>query len=171
MSQKTVASVSGRNIKRLSPAALLIVLLVGLWEGLSDTAEQAATSSSAALEGSDAVSPSSGNTDALIERAFRERRGDLQVSGEGRVVRVLPDDTQGSQHQRFLLELASGQTLLVAHNIDLAPRIPELRRGDRVAFYGEYEWNERGGVMHWTHHDPRGRHPDGWLEHEGRRYE
>ncbi|MEO1082490.1 MAG: DUF3465 domain-containing protein [Pseudomonadota bacterium] len=158
-------------MKRLSPAALLIVLLLGLWEGLSDTAEQAATASSASVESADSASDAFARTDAILEKAFRERRGDLQVAGEGRVVRVLADDTQGSQHQRFLLELASGQTLLVAHNIDLAPRIPSLREGDRVAFYGEYEWNERGGVMHWTHHDPKGRHPDGWLEHEGRRYE
>ena len=55
--------------------------------------------------------------------------------------------------------------------IDLAPRIDALRGGDRVAFHGEYEWNERGGVIHRTHHDPRGSHPGGWLEHAGRRYE
>jgi hypothetical protein len=108
---------------------------------------------------------------AAIERAFRERRSDLQVLGEGRVQRLLADDNRGSRHQRFLLELPSGQTLLVAHNIDLAPRIDDLARGDRVRFYGEYEWNERGGVIHWTHHDPRGRHVGGWLQHDGRRYE
>ncbi len=158
-----------RAMKRFSPAALLVVLLLGLWEGFSGTAEQAAGSSPVA--GAGPASESYARTDDIIAEAFRARRSDLQVAGEGRVVRVLPDDTEGSQHQRFLLELASGQTLLVAHNIDLAPRIPSLRRGDRVAFYGEYEWNERGGVMHWTHHDPRGRHADGWLEHEGRRYE
>ena len=107
----------------------------------------------------------------VLARAMQERRSDVQVEGLGTVDRILRDDTQGSRHQRFILRLASGQTVLVAHNIDLAPRIDGLRVGDTVGFYGEYEWNERGGVIHWTHHDPGGRHPDGWLEHRGRRYE
>ncbi|WP_272975496.1 DUF3465 domain-containing protein, partial [Alcanivorax jadensis] len=77
----------------------------------------------------------------------------------------------GSRHQKFILELASGQTILIAHNIDLAPRIPDLRDGESVSFYGEYEWNERGGVVHWTHHDPQGRHVDGWLKHDGKTFQ
>ncbi|MFC6671078.1 DUF3465 domain-containing protein [Marinobacterium aestuariivivens] len=106
----------------------------------------------------------------LLAEAFRNRQSNLQVQGEGRVLRLLPDDRDGSRHQRFILELGSGQTLLIAHNIDLAPRIDGLREGDRVEFFGEYEWNEKGGVVHWTHRDPRGRHPHGWLRHDGRTY-
>lgn len=106
-----------------------------------------------------------------LARAFEQRLTSHQVQGAGTVSRVLSDDNEGSRHQRFVLRLESGQSLMVAHNIDLAPRIASLREGDRVAFYGEYEWNERGGVIHWTHHDPNGRHVDGWLEHDGRRYQ
>ncbi len=94
-----------------------------------------------------------------------------QVQGTGMVLRVLSDDNDGSRHQRFILELSSGQTLLIAHNIDLAPRIPSLSSGDTVSFYGQYESNPQGGVIHWTHRDPQGRHTAGWLEHNGRRYQ
>jgi len=106
----------------------------------------------------------------LIEQAFINRQSNLQVRGEGVVVAILPDDTEGRRHQRFIVRLPSGQTLLIAHNIDLAPRIDSLAKGDRIEFYGEYEWNEKGGVIHWTHHDPDGRHTDGWIIHRGRKY-
>ena len=94
-----------------------------------------------------------------------------QVEGVGTVIRVLPDDNDGSRHQRFILQLESGRTLLVAHNIDLAPRINSIRQGDSVAFFGEFRTNPQGGVIHWTHHDPQKRHPDGWLKHGGRIYQ
>ena len=54
--------------------------------------------------------------------------------------------------------------------IDLAKRVP-VERGDTIEFRGEYEWNEKGGVVHWTHHDPQDRHDHGWIEFEGRRYQ
>lgn len=98
-------------------------------------------------------------------------RAGSQVRGSGVVTRTLADDNEGSRHQRFILELDSGRTVLVAHNIDLAPRISSLSPGDKVSFYGVYEFNDRGGVIHWTHKDPQGRHTDGWLEHDGRRYQ
>lgn len=93
---------------------------------------------------------------------------DTQVRGVGVVSRILPDDNNGSRHQRFILRLQSGQTLLVAHNIDLAPRIDDLKEGDTVEYSGEYQWNPKGGVVHWTHRDPSGRHVAGWLKHDGR---
>nr|WP_235035699.1 DUF3465 domain-containing protein [Zhongshania aliphaticivorans] len=107
----------------------------------------------------------------LLARAYQDKLSNIQVAGNGRVVKVLADDTKGSRHQKFILKLASGQTLLVAHNIDLAPRLKGLQTGDRVGFYGEYEWNNLGGILHWTHHDPAGRHIGGWLEYDGQRYQ
>lgn len=106
-----------------------------------------------------------------ILQAYQTRQSNLQVSGSGVVVKLLQDDLNGSRHQRFILRLSSGITILIAHNIDLAPRIPSLREGDSVRFYGEYEWNDKGGVVHWTHIDPQGRHTAGWLEYNNKRYQ
>ncbi|MBO6575903.1 MAG: DUF3465 domain-containing protein [Rhodothermales bacterium] len=114
------------------------------------------------------VQVSSGPGD--IETAFEAGQSDVWLSGEGTVVRTLPDDNEGSRHQRFIVELASGHTVLVSHNIDLAPRLDGLEVGDLVSFHGEYEWNDRGGVIHWTHHDPDGRRMGGWVEFEGQQY-
>jgi len=105
-----------------------------------------------------------------IGRAFASGTSNIQVEGEGTVLRLLPDDLNGSRHQRFIVQLASGQTLLVTHNIDIAPRIDALKVGDGVRFNGEYIWNAKGGVIHWTHHDPRGRHVAGWVMHNGKTY-
>ena len=68
--------------------------------------------------------------DAVLSAAFENRRSDVQVQGSGHVTRVLPDDNDGSRHQRFIVRLASGQTLLVAHNIDLANRVAAVKPGD-----------------------------------------
>lgn len=111
------------------------------------------------------------STDQSITSAFQNHASGVQVVGEGVVERVLSDDNDGSRHQRFILRLASGQTLLVAHNIDLAPRLVYLASGDTVEFNGVYEWNSKGGVIHWTHHDPNGQHADGWLQHNGMIYQ
>ncbi|WP_298449560.1 DUF3465 domain-containing protein [uncultured Marinobacter sp.] len=102
-----------------------------------------------------------------ISSAYEARASNVQVSNTGIVIKVLADDNKGSRHQRFILELSSGQTVLISHNIDLAPRINAINTGDSIEFYGEYEWNSKGGVVHWTHHDPAGQHEDGWLKHNG----
>lgn len=84
------------------------------------------------------------------------------TEGTGIVIRLLSDDNEGSRHQRFILDMRNGQTLLVAHNIDIAPRVP-LSLGDRVRYRGMYEWNDLGGLVHWTHHDPHGVEEGGYL--------
>lgn len=107
---------------------------------------------------------------AVFEQAFRDRISDLPVTQEGALVRILADDTAGDRHQRMIVKMANGQTLLIAHNIDLAARVPDPAKGRMLRFGGEYVYNDEGGLVHWTHRDPAGAHADGWLEYEGARY-
>ncbi len=109
--------------------------------------------------------------DDTLASAFNNRTNNLQVEGQGTVIKILSDDLAGTRHQRFIIRLSSGQTLLIAHNIELAPRIISLREGDKIFFYGQYEWNAKGGTIHWTHYDPAGRHTAGWIEHNGTKYQ
>ena len=109
-----------------------------------------------------------------IAAAFRRRGIDVWVVGKGRVARVLGDDNVGSRHQRFVVEVKGGLlrrafSVLVAHNIDLAKRVP-VKVGSKVSFRGEYTWTEQGGTLHWTHHDPAGWHDGGWIRRGLRRY-
>jgi hypothetical protein len=106
-----------------------------------------------------------------LKSAYENHQSNVQVKGSGTVIRILKDDNKGSRHQKFILKLSSGQTILIAHNIDLAPRINSISNGDMIQFYGEYEWNNKGGVVHWTHRDPNGHHVGGWLKHNGSTYQ
>lgn len=95
-----------------------------------------------------------------------------QVLGCGEIIKVLKDDNDGSRHQKFLVKIDNYPqiTVLIAHNIDLAPRIEPIQANTPIRFYGEYIYNEKGGVIHWTHKDPAARHQDGWLEYRGQKY-
>lgn len=106
------------------------------------------------------ASPSRGGKGSVAD-AFRKRQSDVWVEGSGTVEATLPDDREGSRHQKFIVRVDRDLTVLVSHNIDLAPRVP-LDRGDTVAFRGEYVWNGKGGIVHWTHRDPRGGR-GGWI--------
>ena len=115
--------------------------------------------------------PLSTDDSQKILQAFQQQQSNVQVQASGSVKAILADDQEGSRHQKFILALGNGLTVLVAHNIDLAPRIENLQKGDVVEFYGEYEYNPKGGVIHWTHKDPQHRHIDGWLKSQGQIYQ
>lgn len=107
---------------------------------------------------------------ALIN-AFERKQSDVFVEGNGTVKKLLPDDNKGARHQKFLVAVSDQQTLLFAHNIDLADRIDTIAVGDEIKFRGEYVYNPKGGVMHWTHHDPKGAIQGGWILHNGKTYQ
>ena len=146
---------------------ILIILLIIIGVIIYDFTSDVYFHSSPSKQHSIAIK----NSDLILKNAFNKGLHDLQVDGSGTVIRILPDDDMGSRHQKFIIKLSSGQTLLISHNIDLAPSIDDLVYGDEVEFYGVYEWNSKGGVVHWTHKDPNGYHIGGWLKHNGRIYQ
>jgi len=117
-----------------------------------------------------AISSSSSN-DFILQDAFEHQKSDIQVEGEGKISKILPDDTNGIRHQKMIVVLNSGQSILLTHNIDLAGKVNPIRLGDSIAFNGEYVWNEKGGLVHWTHHDPKGHHVAGWLKYNEKIYQ
>jgi Protein of unknown function (DUF3465) len=150
------------SARRLIQAAGLAVLLLVLYLVRSrDTGSSADSPSSSPRSHPPAAVPASPDLGSTVPELFRSQRSNVEVETGGRVVRLLPDDRQGSPHQRFLLRVG-GTTVLVAHNLELAPRV-SLAPGDSVELRGEYEWNSKGGVIHWTHPDPDGRHGAGWI--------
>lgn len=170
-------------VRRLIPLFVVVLVVYGYGEysqrrsGSVDTQgiEKIFNESSATFPSpqtnSSTESIQANSSDIELSNAYKYQTNKLQIEGGGRVESLLSDDNDGGQHQRFIVRLNSGQTLLVAHNIDLAPRINSLSKGDAIRFYGQYEWNEKGGVIHWTHNDPSGSHVAGWIEHNGKIYQ
>jgi hypothetical protein len=109
---------------------------------------------------------------AQLGKLYDARARDVWVVCSGKVERVLSDDTNPPRHERFILRVPGDDagTILVAHNIDLAPRVP-IHAGDTVVLRGEYEWNPQGGVIHETHHATSARgEPGGWVKFGGETY-
>ena len=145
--------------KKKSWSALAVVALVAGFAMAERWVGQRWSSASSTV-------PTASSAEA-IENAFQSKRSDVWVEGRGTIIRELPDDNEGSRHQKFVVRVSAECTVLMAHNIDLADRVP-FELGDEIDFRGEYEWNDRGGVVHWTHHDPKGRHEGGWIFHRGK---
>jgi len=109
---------------------------------------------------------------AAIVRDFQSQRSHVEVTAEGTVVRVLSERSGPSgHHEQFLLKLSAGDlTVLVEHNLDIGARVP-VAVGDHVIVHGEYVWNAEGGLIHFTHHDPAGKHEGGFIQDNGKRYD
>lgn len=72
-------------------------------------------------------------------------------------------------HEAFDVQSAAGK-LEVVDNVRIAPRCP-VRAGDAVEICGELVHDPgRLPVVHWTHHDPAHRHPEGFIRLNGRLY-
>ena len=108
--------------------------------------------------------------DAGMAAAFAAQQSDVMVEFTGRVQRLLPEDLDASPHQRFIVELDNEQAVLVEHDLKQALKVP-FEEWDTLTVHGEYEWNEQGGIVRWTHRDPGIGLKHGWIEYRGQRYE
>lgn len=109
-------------------------------------------------------------SDRVLQRAWRLHQSEFQVTFTGTVIVLLSDDNEGDRHQRFIVKLESGQTILVVHNIDIAPRIKKLRKMAKVRIRGEYIWNSQGGLVHFTHDALYDDQPGGWVKFRGNKF-
>lgn len=110
--------------------------------------------------------------DAAVCMAYSASRSHVEVVADGTVTRLLGvQPGRVSPHEGFLLRLASGCSLIVRveANTDFTGPI-SLERGQHVVVKGEYEYYSLGGVIHWTHRDPRGHHENGYIEAGGHVY-
>lgn len=167
------------NIKKIALTIVVVLIALGVekFSGNTNTSGGNGQHSSGGQVSQQAPSlpgnqkaPSVDNKEQILKKisdAKQNQRSGWWLTTKGKVIKLLKDDTKGSQHQKFIIELARGVTLLVAHNIDLAPRA-NVKKGDVITLRARYEWNNRGGVLHWTHHDPKGRQKGGWIYNNGR---
>ena len=73
------------------------------------------------------------------------------------------------RHEQFAVRSSAGP-IDVIDNVALAPSVP-VHVGDRVEIDGEMVHDPgKLPVVHWTHHDPEHRHPDGFIRFHGRVY-
>ncbi|WP_374035172.1 DUF3465 domain-containing protein [Bdellovibrio bacteriovorus] len=109
-------------------------------------------------------------SDSDLVRAVNDRRReDFVEGGSLTVVKVLPDDNSGLEHQKWVVRLSNGELMQAVYNLDMCPRVP-LKVGDVIAMGGQFIWTNKGGLLHWLHHDPRGRRPDGYVYVNGQYY-
>lgn len=110
------------------------------------------------------------SSDAEAIRAQQLHLVKVPLTVTAPVKKMLKYDDRGLPHEKFLLLLSNGTTILVAHNTQMAPYVP-LQAGDTVTVSGEYVWNAKGGLIHWTHHSDTPNHKGGYIDFNGKRYE
>ena len=73
------------------------------------------------------------------------------------------------EHEAFDVIGPRGKVEIV-DNVTIAPPVP-VKPGDRIEVRGDMVHDTgRGTVVHWTHHDPAGRHPAGFIRLRGQVY-
>jgi len=88
----------------------------------------------------------------------------VQVYAKGKIIELLADDLKPPYlHQSYIMEVENGRNpirLVIVSNLEFE-RIP-VTIGDEVAVCGEF-LRVQGGMIHWTHYDPKNKHPHGFT--------
>lgn len=106
--------------------------------------------------------------DYQVLKAMNNRRNVNFIEASNMVVtKILPDDTQGLEHQKWTVRLSDGRTMQAVYNLDMCERVP-LKVGDVISMGGQFIWTRQGGLLHWLHGDPKGNRPDGYVELNGK---
>lgn len=114
-------------------------------------------------------SPGNEDDSEIVRAVVNRRRVDF-VEGRGMVViRTLADDTNGLRHQKWVVQLSNGSSMMAVYNLDMCERVA-LKVGDHVAMGGQFVWTNQGALLHWLHYDPRKTRPDGYVEVNGKVY-
>jgi hypothetical protein len=95
----------------------------------------------------------------------------------GSVVKILPNDTSGLKHEKFMFQISdgldgkyNGKIVVVAHDISMAPFVP-IQIGSKLEIKGDFISNANPMVLHWTHKDDKHVHPDGYIILDGKIYQ
>jgi hypothetical protein len=78
----------------------------------------------------------------------------------GKITQILAEDTKGSKHQKYIITAPGPIQISIVSNLSFG-RVP-LVLGATVSVCGEY-MKIGAGMIHWTHFDPHGGHPNGFT--------
>ena len=107
------------------------------------------------------------NTVDQLKVVMRSNADRPQVMVTGVVSQILPEDHNGLPHQKYTLTVDGQIKLLIVSNLDFG-RVP-LTVGSTLSVCGEFK-KVGQGMIHWTHFDPHGGHPDGFTIVNGSLY-
>lgn len=162
--------------RALSAAVLILVTFLSLAASIDASAKgrgngpRAGASRDSSFSEFSNGSQQSAQNDSDLVRAVNDRRNvNFVEAANVTVVEILPDDTQGLPHQKWVVQLSSGAKVNAVYNSDMGARIP-VKIGAKMALGGEFKMTNIGPLIHWLHYDPRGQRPDGYVEMNGVRY-
>lgn len=108
---------------------------------------------------------------AEVVKIMNSRANRPQILVKGVVEKLLPEDRGSTPHQKYMITVSDRQVsdlkFQIVSNLEFG-RVPAVV-GSEVLVCGEY-LRVGSGMVHWTHFDPHGGHPDGFTILKGRLY-